>query len=177
MHLNYKLSMNRQVIYIGIIAVIFSSCINPFAPSFDDSPDPGRDILGDRTTIDGAFTNFKLSYTTQDTLLYGQLLAPDFVFVYTDYDRGIDVSWGRDEDMRATYRMFRNANNIDLIWNEIIMQSGDSLKTMVRRSFNLTISFSADDIVRIGGYANMQFERSDPGNSWRITRWIDESDF
>lgn len=169
--------MSRHLLYIGIIAVIFSSCINPFAPSFDDSPDPGRDVLGDQTTIDGAFTNFKMSYTTQDTLLYGQLLAPDFVFLYTDYDRGIDVSWGRDEDMRATHRLFRNAKDIDLIWNEIITQSGDSLNTTVRRSFNLTISFTADDIVRIGGYANMQFERSNTDRDWKITRWTDESNF
>jgi hypothetical protein len=160
-----------------MVTVLCIGCLNPFAPSFDNSPDSGRDVLGDQTTIEGAFTNFKISYTTQDTLLYGRLLAPNFVFVYTDYDRGIDVSWGRDEDMRATYRMFRSANNIDLIWNEIITQSGDSLRTSVRRSFNLTISFTADDVVRVGGYANLQFERSDPGQLWRITRWTDESNY
>ncbi len=169
--------MKSFFLYIGISTVIFFSCINPFAPSFDDSPFTDRDVLGDQSTIEGAFTNFKLSYTTQDTLLYGRLLAPDFVFVYTDYDRGIDVSWGRDEDMRATHRMFMSANNIDLIWNEIITQSGDSLRTSVRRSFNLTVSFTADDVVSIGGYANLLFERSDPENLWKITRWTDESNF
>lgn len=165
------------VFLIAIFSLLFVCCINPFAPSFDDSPDSGRDILGDQRTIEGAFTNFQISYSTQDTLLYGRLLAPDFVFVYTDYDRGIDVSWGRDEDMRATYRLFRSVNNIDLIWNEIISQSGDSLRTSVRRSFNLTISFTADDIVRIGGYANLLFERRDAEAVWRIRRWTDESNF
>lgn len=160
-----------------IISFIYVSCINPFAPSFDDSPDTGGNVLGDRTTIEGMFTNFRISYTTQDTLLYGQLLAPDFVFVYTDYDRGIDVSWGRDDDMRATHRMFISANTIDLIWNEIITQSGDSLQTSVRRSFNLTFSFTADDIVNISGYAHMKFERSDPEGLWKITRWTDESNY
>jgi len=169
--------MYRHILHIGLLAFVISSCVNPFAPSFDDSPDPGRGVLGDQTTINGAFTNFELSYTIQDTLLYGELLAPEFVFVYTDYDRGIDVSWGRDEDMRATHRLFRNANNIDLIWNDIINQSGDSLRTVVRRSFNLTISFTADDIVRIGGYANMEFERDDSESVWKITRWTDESNF
>lgn len=172
----------RRTFYIVILAAVLLSginirCINPFAPAFDDSPATGNDVLGDQTTIEGAFINFKLSYTTQDTLLYGRLLAPDFVFVYTDYDRGIDVSWGRDEDMRATHRLFRSVSNIDLIWNEIISQTGDSLLASVRRSFNLTISFSADDIVRIGGYANLQFQRRDPETIWRITRWTDESNF
>lgn len=167
-----------MVVFILVICTVcIVSCINPFAPSFDESPHTGADVLGDQTTIEGAFTNFKISYTTQDTLVYGRLLAPDFVFVYTDYDRGIDVSWGRDEDMRATNRLFRSANNIDLIWNEIISQSGDSLRTSVRRSFNLTISFSADDVVRIGGYANLRFERRDPENIWKIIRWTDESNF
>ncbi len=171
--------MKRLLLYFGLCSTLFISCINPFAPSFDDSPHTGTDVLGDQTTIEGAFTNFKLSYTTQDTLLYGRLLAPNFVFVYTDYylDRPIDISWGRDEDMRATYRLFRSANNIDLIWNEIISQSGDSLQTSVRRSFNLTISFTADDVVRIGGYANLLFERRNPDTIWRITRWTDESNF
>lgn len=176
-HASKKYLIAAGKLFAGVCTVVIISCVNPFAPSYDDSPGADGDVLGDQTTIEGVFTNFKLSYTTQDTLLYGQLLAPDFVFVYTDYDRGIDVSWGRDEDMRATHRLFRSVNNIDLIWNEIITQTGDSLRTSVRRSFNLTISFTADDIVNIGGYANLLFERHDPETIWKITRWTDESNF
>jgi hypothetical protein len=160
-----------------LLTISLSGCLNPFAPTFDDSGDPISDILGDQRTIEGAFKNFRYAYTTQDTLIYGRLLARDFVFVYTDYDRGIDVSWGRDEDMRATYRLFNSTKNIDLIWNEIITQSGDSLQTAVRRSFSLTITFTADDIVRVGGYANLLFERPDVEAVWRIKRWTDESNY
>jgi hypothetical protein len=167
----------QKLVLIGSLLLIVSGCLNPFAPTFNESDDFPGNLLGDQRTLEGVFQIFRMSYTTQDTLLYGRLLDPNFVFMYTDYDRGFDVSWGRDEDMRATHRMFMNARSIDLIWNDIISQTGDSLRTTVRRSFNLTITFSAEDIVSVGGYANLQIERGITDEPWKITRWRDESNY
>jgi hypothetical protein len=171
-----RTSNHKSVLFASLLLII-SGCLNPFAPTFNESDDFPDNVLGDQRTLEGVFQIFSLSYTTQDTLLYGRLLDQNFVFMYTDFDRGFDVSWGRDEDMRATHRMFMNARSIDLIWNDIISQAGDSLRTSVRRSFNLTISFSADDIVSISGYANLQVERDEPERAWKITHWRDESNY
>ena len=75
---------------------------NPFAPGLDDSADAASKLLSDQKTSDGIFQNLKYAYTLRDTSIYGQLIDGNFTFVYHDYDRGVDVTWGRDEEMRAT---------------------------------------------------------------------------
>ncbi len=128
-------------------------------------------------TINGIFQCFQTAYTFRDTTSYGQLLTSDFVFVYRDYELGIDVTWGRDDDMRTSYGLFRNAQKLDLIWNNIVSTSQDSTTVNVVRSFNLTITFNPTDIERIDGYANLTFSRTAPDQPWRISRWRDESNF
>jgi hypothetical protein len=160
-----------------LVLIFVAGCLNPFAPGFDKSSGPQNSILGDQTTIDGVFQNFRYSYTFRDTTIYSQLLDRDFTFVYRDYERGFDVSWGRDEDMRTTYGLFQNVQNLDLIWNNIISFSGDSLKSNVTRGFNLTVTFNPNDITRVDGYANLTLERSAAGGNWKISLWRDESNF
>ncbi len=151
-----------------------SGCFNPFAPGRDESP---AESSCDPLTIPGIFQCFQTAYTFRDTTVYGQLLADNFIFVYRDYDVGIDVTWGRDEEMRVTYGLFRNAQRLDLIWNNIVSTSTDSTQVNVVRGFNLTITFNPLDIVRVDGYANMTFERARITDPWRIVRWRDESNF
>ncbi len=152
-------------------------CDNPFAPALDTSLDDTQSILGDQRTVDGVFQNFKQSYAFRDSTIYGQLLAPNFIFVYRDYDKGVDVFWGRDDDIRTTYGLFQNVQRLDLVWNTIIAANGDSLKQSVTRNFNLTVTFSPSDIVRVDGYVNLTMERNQPSDVWLITRWRDESNF
>ena len=143
-----------------LIILIHNSCVNPFAPAItlDNSY---NNLLGDPKTIDGFFKNFQYSYNFKDTITYSNLLDDDFIFSYRNYDAGIDVSWSRKEDLHSTYRLFMAAQNLDLIWNDIISQSGDSLKLYITRSFNLSIIFSTSDIVRIYGKANLYLKRPD----------------
>lgn len=152
-------------------------CDNPFAPALDTSLDDTQSILGDQRTVDGVFQNFKQSYAFRDSTIYGQLLAPNFIFVYRDYDKGVDMFWGRDDDIRTTYGLFQNVQRLDLVWNTIIAANGDSLKQSVTRNFNLTVTFSPSDIVRVDGYVNLTMERNQPSDVWLITRWRDESNF
>jgi hypothetical protein len=161
------------------LALLLCACVNPFAPKLDTSPNQSGSVLGDQHTIEGIFQNFKQAYSFQDTTLYGGLLAPNFIFTYRDYDKGVDVFWGRDDEMRTTYGLFQNVQRLDLVWNNIIDSTFDAtgLKGTVVRNFNLTVTFDANDIVRIDGYASFSLARSTPNDIWMITLWRDESNF
>ena len=88
-----------------LLLLIVSGCINPFAPGIDNSP---ATASCDPTTIDGIFQCFQNAYTFRDTLIFGELLAGSFIFVYRDYEVGIDITWGRDDEMRTTFGLFQN---------------------------------------------------------------------
>jgi hypothetical protein len=151
------------------------SCLNPFAPRLDT--EIATAVCSDLTNIDDVLCTFKSAYTFKDTTIYGSLLSPDFTFIYTDYDRGVDVSWGRDDEMRSTYGLFQSVQSLALVWsNEISMSGGDTVRSILR-SFNLTITFNPSDIVRIDGYANLTFIRQSVSDNWKIYRWRDESNF
>lgn len=111
-----------------------NSCVNPFAPKIDSNLDKGSGLISDRSTIDGVFRNFQYAYTFKDTLIYSQLLDKNFIFSYRDYNLGVDVSWGRDDEMKVSNGLFQNSQRLDLIWNNIVSITGDS--TRIVRSFN-----------------------------------------
>jgi hypothetical protein len=160
------------------LLVLLVSC-NPFAPGLDESSDTTSKLLSDQKTPDGVFQNLKYSYTLRDTSIYGELLDGNFTFVYHDYDRGVDVTWGRDEEMRATSGLFQNAQRLDILWNDVVSSSIDSTNTkaMVKRGFNLTVTFNPGDIVYVDGYANLTLQRAQADAPWMIVRWNDESNY
>ena len=100
-----------------MLLFICGGCVNPFAPGRDDTP---AQSACDPHTIEGLFQCFQAAYTFRDTTVYGTLIDPSFTFVYRNYDLGIDVTWGRDDEMRTTFGLFQNAQKLDLIWNNII---------------------------------------------------------
>ncbi|HMD13307.1 MAG TPA: hypothetical protein VKI62_01635, partial [Bacteroidota bacterium] len=77
------------------------SCLNPFAPRLETQL--SENTCSDLTQIDNVFCTFRNAYAFKDTTLYGSIIAPDFTFSYRDYDNGVDVTWGRDDEMRSTY--------------------------------------------------------------------------
>ncbi len=157
--------------------LIFTGCKNPFAPALDTSTGNASSIISDQKTVDGVFQNFQYAYTFKDTSIYGQLITGDFIFTYHDYDQGVDVSWGRDEEMKTTYGLFQNAQNLSLIWNNIVLASTDSSTANIVRGFNLTITFNPTDVIRLDGRVNMSLRKDSDTQKWMITRWIDESNF
>ena len=154
-----------------------TGCKNPFAPSYDEEANDGNTTISDQKTIEGVFQNFQYAYTFKDTTIYGKVISDDFIFTYRDYDLGFDVSWGREEEMKTTYGLFQNSQRLDLIWNNIILSSIDTLSANIVRGFNLTITFNPTDVIRIDGRVNMALERKTDDSKWQITRWIDESNF
>ncbi len=171
-----KLFRELLITIILIFFISITSCNNPFAPGLAKDGS-GQSILGDQTTIEGVFQNFRYSYIFKDTVVYGNLLHDDFNFVYRDYDRGIDVSWGRDEDMISTYGLFQGTQNLDLIWNDIVLEIGDSTLKDISRSFNLTVMFSASDVIRVQGRASFRLKRNSGADIWKIIQWRDESNY
>jgi hypothetical protein len=151
-----------------------SGCVNPFAPGRDDTP---AQSACDPHTVEGLFQCFQAAYTFRDTLVYGPLIDPAFVFVYRNYDVGVDVTWGRDDEMRTTFGLFQNAQKLDLIWNNIISSTTDSNRVNVVRGFNLTLVFNPSDIERVDGYANLTLERARSSEPWKIVLWRDESNY
>lgn len=156
-----------------MVTFAISSCVNPFAPKLDTESDASG-LISDRKQIDGVFTNLQYAYSFKDTTIYGEMLKDDFTFTYRDYELGVNVSWGRDEEMKVTYGLFQNSQKLDLIWNDIVAISSDS--TNVVRSFNLTITFNPTDIILVDGKVNLTLAK-DAEAKWYLVQWIDESNF
>lgn len=164
------------VVLIGGMGLLASSCTNPFAPALADDSQ-AAEVLGDQRTVAGLFQNFRYAYVFKDTLTYGRLLDRTFSFVYRNYDKGIDVTWGRDEDMLATHGLFNAAQQLDLVWNDVVITEGDSLAQTISRGFNLTITFNPSDVIRAQGRVNLRIERPTINDVWKIVRWRDESNY
>jgi hypothetical protein len=173
---NESVRPSSSVLVLVLVLVLATSC-NPFAPALEDDPLGDTNLITDQTTVEGLFANFRYAYTFKDTTIYGGLLAQDFIFTYRDFDRKIDESWGRDEEMRITWHLFQNAASLNLVWNNIVGFSGDSLKASVTRSFNLTVTFNPSDVIRVDGRVSLDLRRAASETPWRITQWRDESNY
>ena len=79
--------------------------------------------------------------------------------------------------MRTTYGLFQNTQRLDLIWNNIVLFTEDSLTANIVRSFNLTITFNPTDVIRVDGKVNLTLEKDSESKIWQINRWVDESNF
>ncbi|MDA0986641.1 MAG: hypothetical protein O3A55_03460 [Bacteroidetes bacterium] len=159
------------------IFLFFTSCVNPFAPKLDFENFGSSAILSDQKDIEGVLHNFKQAYLFKDTTIYGKLFTPEFIFIFRDYDKNTEVFWSRDEELRTTNGLFQNAQHFELIWNQTISSHEDSLLMQLVKSFNLTVTFNPNDIVRVNGYANFTFSRESILEKWKISRWRDESNF
>ncbi len=166
-----------KLIYVFFLILIIAGCKNPFSPAYDTSEGNASSAISDLKTIDGIFKNFQYAYTFKDTTIYGQLISQDFIFTYRDYELNYDVSWGRDEEMKTTYGLFQNSQRLDLIWNNIYLSSEDSLTATIVRGFNLTVTLSSIDILRVDGRVNLSLRKNPETKKWKITRWTDESNF
>ena len=169
--------MIKQLLKYCIISLILIiGCTNPFAPKLSDKPEEGS-ILGDQTTVDGVFQNLRYAYQFKDTLIYGNLLNDDFRFKFTNYETSMDESWGRDEDMLTTSRLFQASKSIDLTWNDVTNEIGDSVLKDISRGFNLNVVFSSNDIINVYGRVNLRITRKTTQDEWKISIWRDESNF
>lgn len=169
--------MKINWIVIAACGVLFCFHCNPFAPQFRESDDSGN-LLGDPTSIEGFYTRFQNAYRLRDTTLYGPLIHPEFTFTYRDYDSNVDVSWGRVEELLSTTKLFQFSREIDLTWNNTIVQlpNTDNTQVQIIRRFDLIVTLDGSDVLRTDGSANFVLERADSTLPWLLRSWRDQSE-
>lgn len=170
----------RRLIAAWACGLLLAGCVNPFAPRLDQRSG-SADIITQQRTPEDVLQNFRYAYTFKDSLLYADLLDSTFVFEYFDPDQGPSgefVSWTRDVDLRTTGRLLRAFEVIDLVWADSSVSyaliEGD--QALLYRDFNLKLS-NFDLKFSIIGYAVLSMRRDPHDNKWRITHWVDESQF
>lgn len=163
--------------FLLIAALGGLAACNPFAPALEEG-DAFGELLGDPTTIEGFFTNFKSAYELRELSLYEPLLDSAFTFNYFDFDALIERQWGFTQDLESTRRLFQNAGLIRLQWNQILSQNvfDAQRQAQVVRSFNLTISLDGGEAFRGDGNVNFLLTRPDSLAAWKLLRWRDESE-
>ncbi len=168
-------------LYISPLAVIVFSFLcggcNPFAPAIGDG-DPFEDLFGDPKTIEGYFTNFRHAYELRDLSLYEPLIDSSFVFIYTDFDTGIEREWGFGQELESTRRLFESTVDVQLQWKQIITRQeyNEGRRAVAVRSFNLAVALNTGDVFRGDGNVNFLLARADTTRAWRLLRWRDESE-
>jgi hypothetical protein len=166
-----------RVLAVIALLIPLSAC-NPFAPALEEGDD-FDDLMGDPRTIEGFFTAFKYAYELRDINLYQSLLDSSFVFLYYDFDAGVERELRYAQDIESTRRMFNRATNIQLTWNQIIARDvfDDGRQAQVVRSFGLLIGLAGSEAIRGSGNVNFLLARRDTTAVWRLVRWRDESEF
>ncbi|MCI0694863.1 hypothetical protein L0337_23005 [candidate division KSB1 bacterium] len=168
---------------IGFMSLLCWSCLNPFAPALDKG-NLAEDLITDQSTPEEVLTNFKYAYIFRDSLLYADLLDSSFVFQYFDPDQGasgIFVSWTRETDLKATGRLLRTFDAINLEWLNTINpdtlrnNAGTIESISFSKSFQLNLASSGFQF-GVSGFALFTFRQSKADDKWRIVLWVDKSD-
>lgn len=161
---------------VVVLPFMLTAC-NPFAPAIGEG-DPFGDLLGDPKTIEGYFTNFRNAYELRDLSLYEPLIDSSFVFIYTDFDTGIEREWGFGQELETTRRMFESVVEVQLQWNQIISRQvfDEGTRAIAVRSFNLGIGLDNGEVFRGDGNVNFLLTRADTTRAWKLRRWRDESE-
>ncbi len=159
------------------LLVLLSGGCNPFAPALGEG-DAFGDLLGDPTTVNGFFANFRNAYELRDLSLYEPLIDSLFVFEYTDFDAGIERQWNFAQELESTRRLFLNATAVQLQWNQVISRaiSDENRQARIVRSFNLTVVLDGGEALRGDGNVNFLLVRQDSTSAWRLQWWRDESE-
>lgn len=171
-----SLQPHISAMVVVVLPVFFGAC-NPFAPAIGEG-DPFEDLFGDPQTIDGYFTNFRNAYELRDLSLYEPLIDSSFVFIYTDFDTGIEREWGFGQELESTRRLFESAVDVQLQWKQIITRQeyDEGTRAVAVRSFNLAVALNNGDVYRGDGNVNFLLARADTTRDWRLLRWRDESE-
>lgn len=174
------LLIKRGGLFVSLVltGLVLNSC-NPFAPGVDNTLIDRNRLLGDRRTVDGLFEYFKNTYEMRDSLLYGKMIAPEFRFTFFDFSNNNQVFWGRDQEMMATYSLFRSVRQVSLVWNNYVAldTAGSDTLAAVERFFNLTVVQDDARVLRSTGRARLTLRRNQRGTEWMIKDWYDNSDF
>jgi hypothetical protein len=177
----------RHLLLVLFCTACLFGCSNPFSPSVI-GPSTVKPVAS-QTDPDSVLHNFKYAYENRDSIVYENLLAPEFVFIYRDLDRvvGTEVMMeipkdGRGGDLYVTRALFRTFDDIRLdTW--IVRPAPDSVGEEIWKTRRVTFHLSLRDTdgdydylhMEATGFAEFFFRQSEEDGLWRIVRWIDKS--
>jgi hypothetical protein len=166
--------MSRLSVFLLVVMLAIVAACNPFAPAVNDTGSTAQ--FGDPHTVNGYFQSFQYAYQFRDTTLYGSLLAPSFIFSFHDYNQGVDVQWGRDDEMSVTAQLFQNTT-LTLLWGDILDAEGSAVDSTVTRQFSLEVTFNEADIEQADGSAVFHLQKDSISHLWQAVSWQDESNY
>lgn len=154
----------------GLLLVLLIGCANPFAPSLRGGT---GSLWTEAQTVGDMLRNFSTAYELGDSLRYAELLDENFQFLYYNPELRRTDGWFRETDLRATARLFRNFQNISLIWSSLSPQvesisTPDSL-VEIRVQYQLIL----DELSPLLGFARFSMYKP-AGDRFRIVLWQDE---
>jgi hypothetical protein len=162
-----------------VILLYLTTC-NPFAPSITDENVGSSLILTDQRTPQEVMTNFAFAYNFKDSLVYSDIIDSTFLFTSRNFATNpvTPLSWGRDDELKATAGLFRNFEILRLDWSGTISEiyeTQDSVQVDLSQGFLLTLNLGID-ATSFKGIARFTL-RKDYSGRWKIIRWEDESFF
>jgi len=166
-----------RIIFIAISVCLFSGCLNPFAPALGD---PAESLWTDQQTVGELLANFRNAYNLQDSLRYSNCLADNFIFYYYDVENSREDQWGRDTDLKATGGLFRNFDEVALVWYAVppaiaeFSSADSSLEFDV--SFSLSLYGDNSSAYDLYGFARFKV-LMESGDQFRIVWWKDNTVF
>jgi len=168
---------------VAAVLLVLGSC------GEEDALGPGTELL--RPTYlspdrpENVIANLVLAYQHRDIEAYERLLAPEFVFRFQPGDVAEigRASWGRDEDIRATRRLFASDKvcgiEITLTWDPAVPAREPGLEhTMLVRVTAMVL-----EVTECGGIAHrvdndyqyfyLRREDGEEPTGWMIVEWRD----
>lgn len=162
----------KYKILILIIIFLFS-CTNPFAPKLvKDNLLSSAFLTSQQSPLD-VLTNFRYAYTFKDSLIYSELLDSTFTFLSWNFATPTPspISWGRDEDLTTTARLFNHFQDINLTWGDTLNPNINEEEVNFQINFTLTFD-NGREIPTLKGVAFFNFIKKNRGK-WYINRWED----
>lgn len=160
-----------------LIVILLFSCTNPFAPKLVNQSLLTSSFLTEQKSPQDVLTNFRYAYIFKDSLIYSEIIDSSFIFTYINYSTTpiIPVSWGRDDDLRTTAKLFRHFRDIKLTWGNVLYSTIKDDQAEIKLTFTLTFE-DGTEIPTLKGEAIFNFVRKKTGK-WTIIRWQDEGSF
>jgi hypothetical protein len=167
--------MNFRAAFLTVAVLAVAAGCNPFSPAVSNTATTAQ--FGDPHSISGYFQAFQYAYEFKDTSVYGSLIGSSFIFSFHDYNQGVDIHWGRDDEMQTTAGLFQNTQTLSLLWGDVLDAEGSSLDSTVTRAFSLDVTFNEGDIEHVDGNAVFHLQRPAVAAVWQAVSWQDESTF
>ncbi len=165
------------ILAISILAnVVFSGCLNPFAPALEDPDDPLQRIKAP-TTPEILLDNVKISIEQTDLDLYLDCLHENFEFEYWDdsLDHYNSWSYAVEKDRMASMFDYFEIMRFDA-WN--VVRSYENSSVQIRKVwFDMSaLDFETGSEQLVTGYAYFEIARKKNSSQYAITLWKDESE-